>query len=38
VLIDRGERYAPEEVPEGVPVIRSLDELLPIVDDRIGDR
>ncbi len=35
VLIDRAERYRPDEVPEGVPVIRSLDELLPIVDARL---
>ncbi|HUH17094.1 MAG TPA: HAD hydrolase-like protein, partial [Methylomirabilota bacterium] len=34
VLIDRAQRYRPEEVPEGVPVIHSLDELLPIVDAR----
>ncbi len=38
VLIDRAERYRPDEVPEGVPVIRSLDELLPIVDARLPDR
>lgn len=36
VLIDRAERYAPDEVPDGVPVIRSLDELLPIVDARLA--
>ena len=35
VLIDRAERYRPDEVPEGVPVIHSLDELLPIVDARL---
>ncbi|CAN5199414.1 YjjG family noncanonical pyrimidine nucleotidase [soil metagenome] len=35
VLIDRAERYAPDELPDGVPVIRSLDELLPIVDARL---
>jgi REG-2-like HAD superfamily hydrolase len=35
VLIDRTGRYAPEEVPAGVPVIRSLDELLPLVDRRL---
>ncbi len=38
VLIDRAERYRPDEVPEGVPVIRSLDELIPIVDARLPDR
>ncbi|MBA3405077.1 MAG: HAD-IA family hydrolase, partial [Gemmatimonadaceae bacterium] len=38
VLIDRADRYRPDEVPEGVPVIRSLDELLPIVDARLPDR
>jgi putative hydrolase of the HAD superfamily len=36
VLIDRAGRYAPDEVPDGVPVIRSLEELLPIVDDRLA--
>ena len=35
VLIDRAERYLPDEVPDGVPVIHSLDELLPIVDARL---
>jgi putative hydrolase of the HAD superfamily len=34
VLIDRSGRHAPEDVPDGVPIIRSLDELLPIVDAR----
>jgi putative hydrolase of the HAD superfamily len=38
VLIDRAERYPSDEVPEGVPVIRSLAELLPIVDARLPDR
>ncbi len=38
VLIDRNQRYRSDEVPEGVPVIRSLDELLPIVDARLTDR
>jgi REG-2-like HAD superfamily hydrolase len=38
VLIDRNERYRADDVPAGVPVIRSLDELLPIVDDRLADR
>ncbi|MCV0403698.1 MAG: HAD-IA family hydrolase [Chloroflexi bacterium] len=35
VLIDRTGRYASDEVPDGVPVIRSLDELLPLVDARL---
>ncbi len=35
ILIDRAERYHPDEVPDGVPVIRSLEELLPIVDARL---
>lgn len=34
VLIDRANRYRPEDVPAGVPVIHGLDELLPIVDAR----
>lgn len=38
VLIDRTGRYRPDEVPDGVPVIRSLDELLPIVDARLPGR
>ena len=38
VLIDRAGRYRREDVPEGVPVIGSLDELLPIVDARLADR
>jgi len=38
VLIDRTERYRPDEVPAGTPVIHSLDELLPIVDTRLPDR
>ena len=38
VLIDRGGRYPADAVPDGVPVIRSLDELLPIVDARLSDR
>ena len=36
VLIDRSQRYAPDDVPEGVPVISSLEELLPIVDERLA--
>jgi putative hydrolase of the HAD superfamily len=35
VLIDRNRRYPADAVPDGVPVIRSLDELLPIVDARL---
>jgi putative hydrolase of the HAD superfamily len=35
VLIDRGGRYAADDVPDGVPVIQSLEELLPIVDARL---
>ncbi len=38
VLIDRSQRYRSDEVPDGVPVMRSLDELLPIVDARLTDR
>ncbi|CAN5361585.1 hypothetical protein BH24CHL10_BH24CHL10_04260 [soil metagenome] len=38
VLIDRAGRYRAEEVPEGVPVITSLDELLPIVDARLPNQ
>ena len=38
VLIDRSNRFAPEDVPDGVPVIHGLDELLPIVDARLPDR
>jgi putative hydrolase of the HAD superfamily len=37
VLIDRARRYRPGMVPDGVPVIGSLHELLPIVDARLGD-
>jgi len=36
VLIDRRGRYAPEEVPEGTPVITSLEELVGLVDERNG--
>jgi REG-2-like HAD superfamily hydrolase len=36
VLIDRAARYRPEMVPPGVPVIASLEELLPIVDERLA--
>ena len=38
VLIDRTQRYRPDEIPDGTPVIRSLEELLPIVDARLPDR
>ncbi len=36
VLIDRNRRYAPDEVPDGVAVIETLDGLLPIVDRRLA--
>ena len=36
VLIDRLERHVPEDLPAGVPLITTLDELLPIVDARLG--
>ena len=36
VLIDRRERFTEADVPAGVPLIRSLDELLPIVDARLA--
>ncbi len=35
VLIDRAGRYPADAVPDGVPVIRSLSELLPLVDQRL---
>ena len=35
VLIDRFDRYSADDIPAGVPVIRSLAELLPIVDERL---
>lgn len=35
VLIDRFARHAAADVPRGVPVITSLDELIPIVDARL---
>jgi REG-2-like HAD superfamily hydrolase len=35
ILIDRRERFQPADVPEGVPLIRSLTELIPIVDARL---
>jgi len=37
VLIDRRNRYGAGEVPDGVPVIHTLTELLPIVDARLRD-
>jgi putative hydrolase of the HAD superfamily len=39
ILIDRHGRHRAEEVPDGVPIITGLDQLLPIVDARgvIGD-
>jgi putative hydrolase of the HAD superfamily len=37
VLIDRSDRYAADEIPDGVPVIRSLEELVPIVDARLSE-
>ncbi len=36
VLIDRAHRHRPEDTPDGVQVIHSLDELLPIVDERMN--
>ena len=38
VLIDRTHRHRPEDVPDGVQVIDSLDALLPIVDERMNGR
>ena len=38
VLIDRRERFTQADAPAGVPLIRSLDELLPIVDARLDQR
>ena len=35
VLIDRRERFTPADLPEGVPLIRSLAELVPLVDARL---
>jgi putative hydrolase of the HAD superfamily len=35
VLIDRRERFAAGDVPVGTPLIRSLAELIPIVDARL---
>jgi REG-2-like HAD superfamily hydrolase len=36
VLIDRRERFTPDDLPEGIPLIRSLAELVPIVDARLA--
>ena len=38
VLIDRTHRYAIDDVPDGTPVIGSLEELIPIVDARLNGR
>ncbi|MEX0625222.1 MAG: HAD-IA family hydrolase [Chloroflexota bacterium] len=35
VLIDRRDRFTPADVPDGVPLIRTLTELIPIVDARL---
>jgi FMN phosphatase YigB (HAD superfamily) len=35
VLIDRRDRFAAGDVPEGTPLIHSLAELIPIVDARL---
>jgi REG-2-like HAD superfamily hydrolase len=36
VLIDRHERFSPDDLPPGTPLIRTLDELIPIVDSRLA--
>jgi putative hydrolase of the HAD superfamily len=36
VLIDRFDRRSRDDVPAGVPIIRSLDELVPLVDTRLA--
>jgi putative hydrolase of the HAD superfamily len=36
VLIDRRERFSPDDLPPGVPLIRSLLELVPIIDARLA--
>jgi HAD superfamily hydrolase (TIGR01549 family) len=36
VLIDRFERHTADELPAGVPRITTLDELMPLVDARLG--
>lgn len=38
VLIDRNQRFTPDDVPAGVPLIANLAELLPIVDARLNGR
>jgi REG-2-like HAD superfamily hydrolase len=38
ILIDRAHRRRPQDIPDGVKVIHSLDALLPIVDARLADR
>jgi putative hydrolase of the HAD superfamily len=38
VLIDRAHRYRSDEVPDRVPVIHSLADLLPLVDARLDTR
>ena len=35
VLIDRRERFTEADMPEGTPLIRTLTELIPIVDTRL---
>jgi len=35
VLIDRRERFTEGDLPDGVPLIRSLSELVPLVDARL---
>ena len=35
VLIDRRERFTQADVPDGIPLIRTLTELIPIVDARL---
>jgi putative hydrolase of the HAD superfamily len=38
VLIDRRDRFTQADVPDGVPLIHSLAELLPVVDARLEQR
>jgi len=38
VLLDRRGHYPLDRIPTGVPVIHALDEILPIVDERLGLR
>jgi REG-2-like HAD superfamily hydrolase len=35
VLIDRRDRFAPTDLPAGIPLIRTLTDLIPIVDKRL---